>query len=75
MWCKAGIGTPHTRCREMHHSERERTKDSNLFLAVFFFCKNLVISDLGSDDQIHRVAYILLGKMRRPSERSMRLLL
>ena len=32
--CKAGMGTPQTRCREMHHSERERMKDSNRFRAA-----------------------------------------
>jgi len=28
------MGTPHTRWREMHHSERDRTKDSKRFRAI-----------------------------------------
>ena len=34
MWWRYGMGTPQTRWREMHHSERERTKDSRRFRAV-----------------------------------------
>ena len=58
-----GMGTPHTRWREMHHSERERTKASSLFRATH--CQELC--------RIHEAeAYIQVGRSRSLSKLSKR---